>query len=234
MALALTTAQRNALRSGPLALYLCCDLELDSGTERFWDGPEDATIDGDTFLAIGAFASASSVSMGLDLGGGGVELMLDATKLLDAAANPTDPAYFLSTIISNGGYRQRPMHLYYSFWNASTGLHILQVRAFTGLIDQMTILQRPGADGRGQAILKVACESLTLRYGTRVGRVRSHADQQEIWPGDDFFKFCAGSVAQERNLDWGKEGSNNGGGGGLNYVGGLGGGGANPLNWRFN
>lgn len=204
MAVPLTSGQRDALRSGPLALYLCVDLFLDGGTQRFWDGPENAVISGDSYLSIGAYAGASVVSQGADLGGNGIELTLDATKLLGAAADVSDPAYFLSTIISAGGYRQRPMRLSFSFWNADTGAHILQLRKFTGVIDQMQIDDKPATgSGEGRALLVIKCESLTLRYGQRTGRVRSHADQQEIWPGDDFFKLCAGSVATERSLNWG-------------------------------
>lgn len=207
MAVPLTTGQRNALRSGPLALYLCVELDLDSGTVRFWDGPDHVDIDGDTYYAIGAYAGCTTISMGADLGGQGIELTLDATKLLGDAGDVSDPAYFLSTIISDGGYRQRPMRAAYSFWNAQTGVHLLQIRKFTGLIDQMEIREEPGGDGSGQALLKVRCESMTLRYGQRVGRIRGNEDQQEIFAGDEFFKLCAGSIATERELLWGHKGA---------------------------
>lgn len=207
MAYPFTSPQKSALRSGPLALFLCVDLDLDSGTVRFWDGPENAEIDSEDYIAIGAYAGCSSVSMGADIGGAGVELTLDATKLLAAGSDITDPAYFLSTIISDGGYRQRPMRVYFSLWNAETGAHIRQVRRFTGLIDQMEIREEPAADGAGHAILKVRCESMTLRYGQRNGRVRGNEDQQEIYSGDKFFELCAGAVAMEKELRWGHKGA---------------------------
>lgn len=204
MSVPFTTDERLALREGAIALYLCLDLFLDSGQQSFWDGPEDVTISSRTYVAIGAYGGVSTVTMGADLGGGGIELVLDASKLLSDANDVTDPAYFLSTIISDGGYRQRRMELAYSIWNAETGAHIRNVRRFTGLIDQMEIREEPGGEEGGRALLIVRCESLALRYGQRIGRVRSHEDQQEIWAGDDFFKYCAGSVAQERQLVWGR------------------------------
>lgn len=199
MAISLTSDQKTSLREDPLGIFLCVDLFLDAGTQRFWDGPETTAIGGNTYVATGGYAGASAVSQIADLGASGVELSLDASALLNAAGDPTDPAYFISQIIAAGGYRQRRQEWNYSIWNGKTGVHIFQRRCFTGVIDQMVIRQAAS----GTARLVVRGESLTLRYGQRIGRVRNHEDQQELYPGDDFFKLCSGSIATEKNIIWG-------------------------------
>jgi len=207
LAFPLSSGQRSALR-GNVGVFLCVDLFLDSGLCSFWDGPENVIIGERTYVATGAYAGATAASSGAHMSAQGVQLSLDASRLLADAADETDPAYFLSTIISEGGYRQRRVEMAYSVWSADPIAHVMQRRCFTGLIDQMEIREAPGGDdGRGQSILLVRCESLALRYGQRVGRTRSHEDQQEIYPGDDFFKAASGSIATERNLMWGRSNS---------------------------
>lgn len=205
--LTLTTDQLNTLRYGPAALFTCVDLHIDDGPYYFWDGPEAATIDAKAYLSLGGYAGVSTVIHGADLGSSAVDLILDASRLLSASNNPSDPANWLATVISNGGYRQRRMYMFYSIWNASTGVHVLQRRAMSGVIDQMRIRYDPDANsGKGSAKLVVRCEDISLRYGQRLGRLRNHEDQREIDPTDDFFKMTAGAIIRERTLQWGRAG----------------------------
>lgn len=205
--LTLTTDQKNTLLHGPVALFTCVDLHIDDGPYYFWDGPTNETIDGKAYLSLGGYAGVSAVAHSVDLGSSGVDLILDATRLLNDAGDPSDPGEWLATVIANGGYRQRRMYLYYSIWNASTGVHVLQRRALTGLIDQMRVRYDPEPrTGRGTAKLIVRCEDITLRYGQRLGRLRNHEDQSEIWGGtDDFFSMTSGAIIRERYLEWGKQ-----------------------------
>lgn len=198
----------NALRQGNVGVHAHVDLFLDAGTQSFWDGGESVTISTRTYVPIGGFGAASATSMSRGLGADGIQLTLDATRLLSAANDLTDPAYWLSQIIADGGYRQRRMEMFYSFWDHDSAALLFTRRVFTGVIDQMNSQQTPAQDGGGGlAILVVNCENLALRFGQRVGRVRSHEDQQEIWPGDDGFKFVASTIAKEREIYWGRNGS---------------------------
>lgn len=207
----LTETQLNTLRYGPAALFTCVSLFIDDGPYHFWNGPSNHDIDGTTFLSIGAFGWATAVGHSSDMAASGIELVLDATRILKAANDETDPGLWVATVIANGGYRQRRMNMAYSIWNADTGEHVMQRRTFTGVIDQMAIRYDPSPEnGLGACKLIVRCEAITLRYGQRLGRIRSHEDQREIAPTDDFYKFCTGSVIRERTLQWGKAGGSAG------------------------
>lgn len=203
--ISLTEDQLNTLIYGPAAMFQCVSLYIDDGPYHFWNGPNSHNIDGTDFLSVGGFGWVSPVAHSVDMGASGIELVLDATRLLKAANDLTDPGVWLSTVISNGGYRQRRMSMSYSIWNAKTGAHVMQRRGFTGVIEQMAIRYDPSPrHGLGNLKLAVRCEAITLRYGQRLGRIRSHEDQRELDPVDDFYLFCTGSVIRERTLQWGR------------------------------
>lgn len=211
MALPLTPDQRQALR-GPVAIRILVDLYLDSGRYSFWDGDAHAAFNGATYLSAAAVGGVSPISLGQDLGAEGITLTLDGTRLLEIAGDPRDPAEVLGTF-EDENYQQRAVDVSYAFFSMETQALILVQRRFAGLIDQAPIQERPpGDDGPGAVILTINCESLARRYGRRVGRLRSHDDQQEIWPGDDFYKFKASTLANERNLLWGRKGDPSQGG----------------------
>lgn len=225
MAVTLTADQRAALRSGAIAIRVLVDLYLGSGRYSFWDGVQHMTLDGQQYLAAGAFASISTISFGQDLGADGVEIVFDATRLLEASPEPFDPAALLATI-HDEAYHQRRIDIRFAFFNAETGEQVLTLRRFGGLIDQIEIRDAPPSDdGPGGAHMVIRCESVARRYGRREGRVRSHEDQTEIWPGDDFFKFTQATITAERRIIWGRRPPGGGGaiGDGTSGVGGGGG-----------
>lgn len=202
--LTLTEDQLNTLIHGPVALFNCASFYIDDGPYHFWNGPGTKEIGGTTYLSIGGFGYVSAVGHSADMAASGIEFVLDATRLLKASNNLADPGNWLASVIANGGYRQRRMSMAYSLWNANTGAHLFQRRAFTGVIDQMAVRYDPNPEkGMGNLKLIVRCEAITLRYGQRLGRIRSHEDQREIDPDDDFYKFCTGSIIRERSLQWG-------------------------------
>ena len=202
MALPLTPAQRAALRRGAIGARALLDLYLASGRYSFWDGDEHESINGVTYVSAGAFATVSDISYGIDLGADGIEIAFDATRLLNASPDPFDPVKLLSTINAED-YHQKRAEMRLILFDTETREQILVVRSFTGVIDQMPIEETPG-EGGSSAILIVKLESVARRYGRRVGRTRTHEDQQEIWPGDDFFKFVGSTIAKERQIYWGR------------------------------
>lgn len=203
MAVPLTSDQRAALRSGAIAIRLLIDFYLDSGRYSFWDDDSIAVFDGTTYYGVAAFGEISSVSLGIDLGAEDIEMRLDLTRLLNASDDPSDPANILAAI-EQESYQQRRTELRYAFFSAETGALIMTIRRFAGLIDQMGMQEEVEPDVPNRALLVVRCNSIARRYGRRTGRRRTHEDQQEIWPGDDFFKFVASTVNSEANLSWGK------------------------------
>jgi hypothetical protein len=188
-----------------VAIRVLVDLYLGSGRYSFWDGHQHASLDGQTYLAAGAFSTISGISFGQDLGADGVEITFDASRLLAASTEPFDPAALLATV-HDEAYHQKRVDIRFAFFDAETGALVLTVRRFGGIIDQIEIRETPGGDeGPGSAAMIIRCESVARRYGRREGRTRSHEDQTEIWPGDDFFKFTQSTVASERRLIWGRK-----------------------------
>ncbi|MGL5116504.1 MAG: hypothetical protein ACRC7C_14390 [Beijerinckiaceae bacterium] len=223
MALALTGAQRALLRGPAIAIRVLVDLYLGSGRYSFWDGAEHMTLSGQMYLAAGAFSSVSSISFGQDLGADGIEIVFDATRLLEGSPEPFDPAALLATI-HDETYHQKRVDIRFAFFDPETGEQALTVRRFGGVIDQIEIRDAPpGEDGPGGALMVIRCESIARRYGRREGRTRSHEDQTEIWGADDFFKFTSSTIASERNIVWGRKpagagGALGGGGSGLIFT----------------
>jgi hypothetical protein len=206
VAVTLTAEQRLALRDHAIGLRVLVDLYLGSGTYRFWDGAEHYTIDGNQYLAAGAFAQISQIGYGQDLGAEGMEIVFDASRLLNVSPEAFDPAALLATI-HDEAYHQKRVDVRFWFFSGETGAEVLQLRRFAGIIDQIEIKEvPPSGDGPGGALMVIKCESVARRYGRREGRVRSHEDQADIWAGtDDFFKFVGSSIAGETTLYWGRK-----------------------------
>lgn len=203
MALALTADQITYLRSNGVAIRTLVDLYLDSGRISVWDGDEQWTFDGTTYAAVADLVSIDAIRMGTDLGAEGVQITVNGTKLQEASPDPLDPGAIFGTVTTEN-YQQRRMEIRYAFFNAETGALIFLKRRFAGLIETMRQVESIDDDGRAQSLLVVSCESIVRRYGKRIGRTRSHEDQQEIWPGDTFFKFTADSVSSQGAIYWGR------------------------------
>lgn len=204
MAIPLTPAQRAGLRRGAIGARALLDLYLGSGRYSFWDGDEHQDFNGQTYISAGAFATVSDISYGIDLGADGIEIVFDATRLLNASPDPFDPVKLLASITAES-YHQRRAELRLVLFDIETREQILLTRSFTGVIDQMVIEEAPANSNGGASVLLVLkLESVARRYGRRVGRTRTHEDHQEIWPGDNFFQFVSSTVAKERQLYWGR------------------------------
>lgn len=215
MAITLTTQQRALLRSGALAARCLIDFHLDSGRQSYWDGDEPMDFDGTTYVPASDFGEITAISLGLDLGAEGMEVRLNGTKLHEASPDPLDPGALFGTI-EGENYQLRRVDIRFAFFSAETGELVLLIRRFAGFIDQIQQKEEIGDDGRMTEWLIVKLESIARRYGVRGGRTRSHDDQQDIWPGDTFFKFTADSSSKAGTLFWGRGNSKAGGGGGGN------------------
>lgn len=210
MPVALTADERAALRRPRLAVRVLIDLYLDSGRASFWDGGEHWAYDGTTYYAVSEFGEVSAISMGLDLGAEGIELRLSGTKLKQASIDPLDPGALFGTI-EEEDYQLRRVNVRYAFFDPDAGADaeaalLLIIPGHAGLIDQIRQVEEISEEsGEAEDWLIVSCESVARRYGVRTGRTRSHEDQQEIWPGDTFFKFTAPTTAKQGSLWWGRK-----------------------------
>lgn len=206
MPVVLNDAQRESLRRQRLAIRTFVDFHLDSGRYSFWDGPEGhVEFDGGTYYNASDFGEIGSISMGTDLGAEGLELKLNGTKLQQNIEG-LDPATLFGTL-EDETYQMRRVDIRFGFFDCDSGELIFLMRRFAGVIDQARQVEEiDAASGTAQSFLIIALESLARRYGVRVGRTRSNDDQQEIWPGDTFFKFTASSVAKGNSIPWGRAG----------------------------
>lgn len=207
MALTLTADQIAYLRSNGVALRTLLDFYLDSGRFSFWDGDEEWTFDATDYVPVADLVSVDAIRMGTDLGAEGVQIVLNGSKLQEASPDPLDPGALFGTITTEN-YQQRRMEIRYAFFNALTGALLFTKRRFAGLIETIRQVETIDDGGAAQSLLVVNCESIARRYGKRVGRTRSHEDQQEIWPGDTFFKFTADTVASQGDIWWGRNSPN--------------------------
>lgn len=204
MAIALTAEQRALLRSNAVAVRALIDFHMDSGRYSFWDGDGEVAFEGQTYIPCGAFGEISSISLGQDLGAEGVVVKLNGTKMQEASPDPLDPAALFGTIEAEN-YQLRRVDIRFVFFHAETGEHILVMKRYAGFIDQIRQEEEIGDNGAITAWLIINLESIVRRYGTRLGRTRSHDDQQNIYPDDTFFKFTAPSIAQQGVLFWGRD-----------------------------
>ncbi|MBI1188325.1 MAG: DUF2163 domain-containing protein [Alphaproteobacteria bacterium] len=202
MALNLTPDQRAALRGHALGIRALADVYLDSGRYSFWDGDAHLNLNGALYLAAGAFAGATHISYGADLGAEGLELTLDGTRLAALSPDPLDPAQILATI-EEETYQQRRVEVRFAFFSMETHALLFTLRRFAGVIDQIEQRTELSDDG-ARRLLIVKCESVARRYGRRLGRTRSNEDQQAIFPGDEFFKYVVPAVTTQGSLYWGK------------------------------
>lgn len=227
MALNLTSDQRTLLRSGNIKVRLLTTWYMDGGTYRFCEDVDDITIGADTWIGAAAVASASEFKgSATGMAAEPVKLIIDGTRMLQMGF--TDPAAFFRTILSEP-LSNRLVDLELAVGYADSDAYILVVPLHAGkinsarLVDPSTPLD---AEEPAQPNLEVVLDSLAMRYAWVTNRVRSHQDQLEIDPTDNFFSHTHNNVRNEQLLYWGKKRPVGAGSGGGGYGGGgLGGGG---------
>lgn len=204
MPIPMTAAEIAALEESEAAVRTLIDFYLPSGRYSFWDGPAHWQYDNTRYLACSDFGQISSITYAFDLGAEGIEMKLNGTKLQELSPDPLDPGALFGSI-ENENYQMRPCVIRFVFIDPRSGRVLFTKRRYLGLIDQMMQTDEPDEEsGVFNAYLVVKLESAARRYGLRGGRTRSNADQQEIWPGDEFFKFTEESAARNSDIWWGR------------------------------
>ena len=208
MARLFTNEQKELLRAPSLTLRICFTFYLDEGTYRFCDDIADATDGVNTYLGANPLASSIEIRSGRDLAAEPITIVLDGNKMTQAGIN--DPASVLRDIL---GYlhRQRRVDVHFglSYPDSQEMNLLIPVGAmkinYARLIDKEIDLE----DGTTQvdAQLEIVMDSLAARYGRATFRTRSHDDQLEIDPTDQFFSFVSDAANNEKNLLWGKKSS---------------------------
>lgn len=204
MARNLTIDQRQLLRSHTMAVNVLATFYLDEGTYRFCDDTVDLEYDSNIYLGANGLSSATDIRSGSDFAAEPVTLILDGNRM--AQAGIEDPARVLRDIM---GYltAQRRVDLQIAFRYSYERIPGLVINAFVGKINAPKLIDGQidiESDEPALAKLEIVLDSLAMRYGRATNRTRSHEDQLQIDPTDNFFSFTVDAVNRDRTLPWGK------------------------------
>lgn len=206
MARALTTEQRNLLRSPFLRCRVLATFFLDSGTYRFCDDVEDMYNGANTYIGASSLAELSEIRSGQDLSAEGVTMTIDGNKFTQAGV--TDPGAILRQMLDEMHHQRRVDWAFGFAYTYSQEIN-LTIPAYAGKINSARLVDedvdlRP--DGQPvQAKLVVVIDALASRYQRATFRTRSDADQREIDPDDAFFSFTTDALNTEKSIYWGKK-----------------------------
>lgn len=207
MARALTTDQRNLLRSPDLACNALATFFLDEGTYRFCDHPLDLTDSTNVFIGASALSDSVDIKSGSDLAAQEVTLLIDGNRMTQYGIE--DPASVLRDILTYL-HQQRRVDIALGFRYSYSMEINLVIPVYAGKINSCRLIDQrmPGFD-QSQAVvesrLEITLDALAMRYSRATLRTRSHQDQLEIDPTDNFFSFTLDATLNEAALYWGKE-----------------------------
>lgn len=209
MSRALTTPQRDLLRSPSLRVRVLVTFYLDSGTYRFCDDVEDMYNGAYTYVGASSIAELSEVRSGADLAAEGCTMTIDGNKFTQAGSG--DPGAILRQML-DALYHQRRVDWAFGFGYIDSQDINLTIPAYAGKINTARLIDETvdlsGSSPPVQSKLEVTLDSLAMRYQRATFRTRSDADQREISSVDAFFSFTADASNSERTLFWGKASPN--------------------------
>ena len=207
MARSLTTDQKNLLRSPDLACNALATFYLDEGTYRFCDHPLDLYNGVDTFIGASALSESVDIKSGSDLAAQEVTLLIDGNRMTQYGIE--DPASVLRDILTYL-HQQRRVDIALGFRYSYSMDVNLTIPVYAGKINSCRLIDQriPGIDSDQAVIesrLEITLDALAMRYSKATLRTRSHQDQLEIDPTDNFFSFTLDATLNEAALYWGKE-----------------------------
>ena len=201
----LTEEQKQLLASHSLRAHLLATLWLDEGVFRMCDDVNDLT-DGDlTWIGANALFGATDIRSGAPFSAEGVTLRVDGTRAY--AAGISDPAYVFNAFLETN-FHQRRIDLEWAFMPHDSQNITLIVPAYAGKINHATLIDDGIEINSAEPVfstLEIQLDALAARYGRRSFRTRSHDDQLQLDPNDQFFSYVAGIRHVEDTLYWGKQ-----------------------------
>lgn len=202
-----TSPQLAILESAGLRGRLLTTWFLDEGTYRFCDDVEDVTDGTNTWIGASALAVCADINSAQAYASESVQLTLDGTRMLESGF--TDPAGLFRDILTYKLHQRRV--------NFAFGLSYVDVKevslivpVYAGKINYarveypkvnftQTDLPKPMP---GNLIINM--DSLAARYSRISGRTRSHQDQINIDPTDNYYQYAVQS-AVDTQLYWGSK-----------------------------
>lgn len=212
MARALTEQQRALLRSPDLQINALATFYLDEGTYRFCDDSFDLTDGTNTFVGANALTDSVEIRSAANLAAEPVTLIIDGNRM--AQYGIQDPARVLRDILGYL-YQQRRVDLAFGFRYSYSQEINLVIPTYGGKINYARIVDSDAGDGlsvseavSGSSVaakLEIVLDSLAARYSRATFRTRSHQDQLELDPTDNFYSFTIDASIQAQTLYWGKD-----------------------------
>lgn len=163
--------------------FLAVELSFDSGSVRLWNGYEDLTVDGETYIGSGNLLQISGVEETGDIAARGVTMTLSG---LDTS---------IISIALSENYQNRAARIYLGAITAAGVVQSYQV--FGGRLDVMNIEE----SGETATISVTAENRLIDLERPRIRRYTSE-DQKSLYPGDLGLDYV--NDLQDKTLDWGK------------------------------
>lgn len=206
MARAFTNQQRELMRSPDLASNILATFYLDEGTYRFCDYDYDLFDGTNTYVGASALCDTSEIRSAAGMAAEAVTLTIDGNRMEQYGIQ--DPASVMREIM-NYMHLQRRVDISQGFrYTYNKDLNLV-VPLFAGKISSAKWvdpeIEMPGEGDPGLATLTILLDSLAMRYNRKSGRTRSHNDQLEIDPTDNFYSLTQNAIQNERILYWGKK-----------------------------
>jgi hypothetical protein len=225
MALALTTPQRNQLRSRNIGLRMLVQFTLGANIYRFTDDEDTIVWNGFNWLGAGQIASISARSLTAGSGADGVTIEVNGAGL--ATVDDPSSATLLATIYAEAKQWDK-VDIFVLYFDAATGVPSFAVPFLIGRLAGAPLVREPGGAARLQ--LEIEADDIILDRASN--RTRSDADQKRMWPtGGGGFHLAGSASAQAGSVWWGQDApssvvaSGSGGGGFSSGGGGVGSGG---------
>ena len=209
MARSFTTGALALISGSALMARWLVTFYLDGGTYYFCDDWNDLSDGTNTYIGASALAGAANIVSSGPFAAESVVLTIDGTRLSQSGF--TDPASLFRSILALN-LSQRRVDISMGFAAVGSTSISLNVPVYAGKInfakiedEQVDLSSASSASGaQTPCKLTIQLDSLAMRYQWINNRVRSHQDQLEIDSTDNFFQFVSDTIAQDRNLYWGK------------------------------
>ena len=202
---AFTAAQKQLLRSGSVVANLLATFYLDAGTYRFCDDVDNLYNGFDTYLGANSLAESVEITSGSDMAAERVTLRCDGQRMTQAGI--PDPAAVLAQMMDYL-HQQRRVDLALGLRYPDQAEINITIPIYAGKINHLMLVDpelSQDATSAEPGYLDIVLDSLAVRYGRAAFRTRSHQDQLEIDPEDNFYSFVQDAANTEYTLYWGKD-----------------------------
>lgn len=199
MALALTTPQRNLIRSRVIGVRMLVQFTLGANIYRFTDDEDTIVWNGFNWLGAGQVASISARSLSAGSGADGVTIEVNGAGL--ATLDDPSSATLLATIYAEAKQWDR-VDISLLYFDAATGVPSFSVPFLIGRLAGAPLVREPGSAARLQ--LEIEADDIILDRASN--RTRSDADQRRMWPtGGGGFHLAGSAAAQAGSVWWGQD-----------------------------